>query len=128
MKFFMCKFFKENIYEFGIAVVLIILIVSFLDPFMLWMPSNLAMFVLLAALVTFLLFAVFVWQEKARDEREEYHRMLASRVGWLSGASVVMIGLVVQGLQHNIDSWLVYVLLVMVIAKLATHVYVKMKK
>ncbi|MGB0757398.1 MAG: hypothetical protein ACPGO5_02990 [Patescibacteria group bacterium] len=119
---------KEVLQEISIALVLLILVVMFIDPLMLIMPGELAMFVMLLAAILFLVFAMFVWKERALDEREEYHRMIASRIGWLTGATLLMIGLLVQGLKHDVDPWLVIALSGMVIAKVFARMYGRLKK
>ena len=119
---------RELASEVFLTVLLIVLIGSFLDPFHLWMPGKMAMVAMFGAVIVYLLFASFIWKERARDEREEMHRSMAGRMAWLAGASVLMLGLVVQGVNYAIDPWLVYALLAMVLAKVGAGVYSKYKQ
>lgn len=85
------------------------------------------MMVAVFAIVIFAIFAVFVWKEKNGDERENLHRALAARFGFLAGAGVLVLGIVTQGLRHQLDYWLVWALLIMVLAKVAGIIYTKHK-
>lgn len=118
---------KEIINEIILAVVLILLIIGFLDPFHYWMPGEFAMWLLFVVLVVFFIFAAFIWKEKANDEREELHLLRAGRWSWLVGSGFIMIGIVVQEIRHELDPWLVYALLAMIITKLASLIYLKNK-
>ncbi|MFA6466990.1 MAG: hypothetical protein WCV71_03965 [Patescibacteria group bacterium] len=113
------KIFKEII----ISLVLVVLIISFLDPFMLWMPSQILMMVLFGLVVVYIIYTVFLWREQAKDEREELHRLLASRYSWLAGSIVLIAAVIVQGLKHDIDPWILYSLLVMVLVKTISRIY-----
>lgn len=83
----------------------------------------LAMVLLAALFVAFCIFAAFMLREQAVDEREEQHRSFAGRTAFLTGASLLLIGIVVEDLQHNLDPWLIIVLSGMIIAKLAARLY-----
>jgi hypothetical protein len=109
--------------EFVISAVLIVLTVLFLDPFMIWMPDSAVYALIVALLVIFAVFAGFVWREKARDERDELHRMIAGRVGYLAGAGVIVLGVIYQTLFTHPDPWLILALLGMVFGKLASVYY-----
>ncbi len=118
------KFF----YEVLVSVVLIVLVTLFLDPFMLWMPASMVQLMLVAVIVLFALFSVFVWRENAGDEREQFHKMMADRIGYLAGASLLVAGIVYQTfVDHAVDSWLISSLVLMVIAKLIALCYGRFK-
>lgn len=106
------------------AVILIILAVLFLDPYMLLMLEERTMYVVLALLVVFTLFAGFVWKESARDEREAVHRMASARLAFLVGAGVLTIGIVTESLmRHHVDEWLIVSLVAMVVVKIISTAY-----
>jgi hypothetical protein len=65
----------------------------------------------------------FVVNEKIDDERDAIHRMGAGRMSYLSGITVLMIALVVEGFGHRIDPWISIALGVMVIVKLGSRLY-----
>ncbi|MBI4090687.1 MAG: hypothetical protein HY422_01560 [Candidatus Komeilibacteria bacterium] len=121
------------------SIAFIILLAAFLDPFGRYMPSEAAMMQMLALLVIFAVFAVFVWKEKARDEREALHALLAGRIAFLVGAGVLVIGVIVQSLDHavdpvragvsnGVDSWLVHALGAMILAKMLGRIYAQRRQ
>lgn len=109
--------------EVVIALTLVILAILLLNPFHFWMPDMVLMAMLALVLVVFSLFASFILRESARDERDSLHRMLAGRVAFLSGASVLMLGIVYQAYGHVLDVWLVIALIAMIVAKIAARLY-----
>lgn len=116
---------KNNYYiiETVIAVVLIGLAVALLNPFGWWMPDMLAKMIMVGLLIIFAVLVGFVWGEKARDEREMLHTMIAGRFAFLVGVAVLIAGIVVQNFNHAIDPWLVGALGTMVLAKVFGLVY-----
>lgn len=106
-----------------VAGILVVLLVSLCDPFMLLMPSALQMIALLAATVLAVVWAGFVVSEHSHDERELVHRMHAGHIAYLSGIAVLTLALLVQGFAHAIDPWILTTLGVMVVAKIAARLY-----
>lgn len=86
------------------------------------------MMLAVSAIVLFAFFAIFIWREKDGDERENLHRALAGRFAYLTGAGVLVLGIVIQLLRHQLDYWLVWALLIMVLAKIVGIVYTRFKK
>jgi phosphatidylglycerophosphate synthase len=109
--------------EIAVSLILIALTVLLLNPFHFWMPDMIVMIMLILTLVVFALFATFVLQEKTQDERDVAHRMLSGRVAFLTGSALLTLGIVVQALQHNVDIWLVVILVAMVLSKIITRIY-----
>ena len=118
---------NQFITEMIISAVLIVLVVALLNPFGWWMPDMMAMTIMLVLIVVFAVFASFVWQEKARDERELLHKMVAGRLAFLVGSAVLVIGIVVESFSHEIDQWLVVTLTAMILAKLFGLIYSRTK-
>jgi len=116
---------KQNkvINEISISIVLVLLVVLFLDPFMLWMPDTLIYMLVAALVVLFVVFAGFVWRERVLDEREQLHKMVAGRIGYLVGTGVLVLGVVVQTAVSHPDPWLVVALGAMVLGKLIGLLY-----
>lgn len=115
---------KNNfIKEIIISLVLIILAILLLNPFYFWMPTMIHMTMLALTLVIFAFFAIFILREKVQDERDAVHRMLSGRVAFLTGSTLLTIGIVIQSLQGAVDVWLVVVLVAMVLSKLVTRMY-----
>ena len=105
------------------SCVLVCLVILVLNPFHFWMPMPLQMMVLGATIAAFGVVAGFVVRERAGDERDVAHRMRAGRVAFLAGTAVLVIGIIVQSFTHQVDSWLVGALAVMLIAKMLFRVY-----
>ena len=110
--------------EIIVAVVFIILILLFLNPFGLWMPDMLVYMMIAGVAILFALFAGFVWKEKACDEREQLHKMIASRLAYLVGVGVLVLGIAVQGFTvAHVDPWLLIALLAMILGKIIGFFY-----
>ena len=114
---------KNNIIESIISVVIMLLAVALADILPFWMPNAVHMMLLALLIVAFALFAIFFWQEKPRDEREELHRSFAGRIAFLVGGAVLTAGIVIQSYSHSLDLWLIYALVSMVVAKLLAGAY-----
>ena len=115
--------YKQNIQETVVSVVFILLLLLFLNPFDLWMPDMLVYMMTGGLVVLFALFASFIWKEGARDEREQLHKMIAGRVGYLAGMAVLVLGVVWESMMAHVDPWLIAVLGAMIIGKIAGHIY-----
>ncbi len=113
---------KNKAFHIFVAIVLVVLLalLSDLTP---WMPPMAAMMALLAVAVLLAVFAGLVLHENGGDEREVIHRMNAGRVAYLSGIGTLTLALIVQGLAHTIDPWILVALGVMVLAKIGSRFY-----
>jgi len=109
--------------EIIIALVFLVLMFLCLDPFNWLMPSMAQMLFLVLLVIVFAILSVFVWREGKGDEREMMHRMLAGRIAFLAGMTVLIIAIVIQSLAHQLDHWLIITLGVMVIAKVIGLLY-----
>jgi hypothetical protein len=116
---------KESISIKELVVVSALLIVFFalLNPFSWWMPSMMLAGLLIIALVVFGLFAAFAVKEKARDEREAQHRVVAGRAAFIVGTGVLALGMIAQSVHHQVDAWLFVAFIAMIVAKLITRSY-----
>ena len=115
---------KDTQNEIIVAVVLILLILLFLNPFGLWMPDTLVYMLIAGVVVLFALFAGFVWKERARDEREQLHKMIAGRLAYLAGMGVLVLGVAVQGFTlPHVDPWLLFALFAMILGKIFGFFY-----
>lgn len=109
--------------ETGISIILVILLFIFLNPFDLLMPPPFLSMLVIILIAVFGIFAALIWKERARDEREGLHRMLAGRFAFLAGSGILVLGIIVQSLHHSIDPWLIYALVIMIIAKIIGLLY-----
>lgn len=106
-----------------VAAVLAFFLLTLADLVPFWMPMMGELLALLVVVILLLVWAGFVLQETAHDEREVLLKMKSGRVAYLSGLGVLMVALVVQGMSHDIDPWIAVALAVMVVAKLFTRLY-----
>jgi putative flippase GtrA len=113
--------------ELIVSIVLVVLLSLCANPFGLWMPDAVVTMIIVGLVVAFGIFSSFIWRETAADERESLHRMLAGRLAFLVGAGVLLLGIIVQSLNHNVDSWLVYSLVAMIFAKTGGFIYSRRK-
>ena len=110
--------------EFAIAAGLLIILGLFLNPFDLYMSDKTSMTVLGIFLILYLLFVVYLWRERARDEREAFHALRTGRLSFFVGSAVLTLGIAYQMFTiHMVEPWLVYTLGAMVLAKVAGSIW-----
>lgn len=83
-----------------------------------FMPMSMTATLLVSLVMTFLVFVGLVWREQASDERDATHMAKAGRWSFFAGATIIVIGIAVQAINHEIDPWLLYALSGMVLTKL----------
>jgi len=115
----------KNITNITLPIILIGALILLANPYMFWMPSTMHMIVLAAFIIAFALFAVFIWREKAADERERLHRFIIGRYAFLAITTILVIGIIIQTLNHKLDIWLVSALVVGILAKVVGGIYTK---
>lgn len=99
----------------GILLICLLLSSNFLSTIM---PSSVVMIAIAVFVAAFSLFAVFIWRENPRDEREAHILLSSDRFGFLAGAVFLSIALVVQSLRHESTNLLALALGAMILAKL----------
>ena len=116
--------FKENFSEILIAALLIVFAGLFINPY--WMPRGLVSTLLIVFTGLFISFVIFIWREKRGDERENYLRNIAGRIGYLMSALVLVIGIIYEILAHQmVNKWLITALIVMIVAKTLGFMWAK---
>ncbi len=120
----MKSFTKEII----ITLILLILLFALINPLGTFMPTPTEMLILALLVVVFIIFGIFIWKEHALDEREQLHRMQADRIAFLVGASILLLGIIIQAFMHALNPWLPIALGAMIIAKVATRLYIEYRK
>jgi peptidoglycan/LPS O-acetylase OafA/YrhL len=105
------------------ALVILAIALIFLNPGHLAMPDNMVTMLVVGMVVAFLSFAALLLREKSNDEREQAHILMAGRISYLVGVGTLICGIIVQSLKHEIDSWLVVSLCMMVFSKLVSRIY-----
>jgi hypothetical protein len=105
------------------AVVILGIAILFLNPGHLSMPESMQSMLIIGIILAFLIFAAFILREKSSDERESMHILTAGRISYLVGVGALILGIIVQALEHEIDPWLVFALCAMVFSKLLSRIY-----
>lgn len=100
-----------------LALTLIILTFLLTDPVDLVMPTPIQMTILALVVLLYVLFVGMIFREKPRDEREVALLAQSSRVAFLTGTAVLVVGIISQLLRHDLDNWLIWTLSSMVLAK-----------
>ena len=119
---------KNFIPEILVSVILIIVLTLFLKPIGGSMPPKTLMTATTVFAVVYILFVSFIWRERARDEREQIHKMQAGRFAYIAGSAVMVVGIVVQSFHHTVDAWLVYALGAMILAKILGLIYGRIRQ
>lgn len=114
--------------EILVSVLLMLLTVLLLNPFEFWMPPMLVSAMLTLLVASFSLLATFIMKEVVVDEREAGHRMIAGRVAFLIGSAILILGIVIQSLSHDVDFWLVITLVFMIIGKFGSLFYLDKRR
>lgn len=109
--------------ELTLSVILVILLVLFLNPLDFLMPSPFVMMLIIFLIALFGIFTAVIWREKPKDEREGFHGMYAGRLAFLTGSTILVIGIIMQELRHVTDPWLIFALVGMIIAKIVGFLY-----
>lgn len=117
--------FTKN--EAIISIVLIALLILLVSPMEFLMPTTIGMMLVISLIIVFAAYATFIWKENSRDERENLHRLHAGRIAYLSGSGVLVMGIVLQSINHDIDPWLIFTLMVMILSKLLVHIVNNLK-
>jgi len=113
----------NKIIQISVAVLLAFLLLVLADLVPFWMPMMGEMIALMLVVVLLVVWAGFVMQEQAHDEREVLLKMKSGRIAYLSGLGMLLIALLVQGFAHDIDPWIAITLAVMVVVKLLARLY-----
>lgn len=109
--------------ELTASAILVVILFLFIAPTSLSMPASLGPMLAIFLILAFLFFASLIWKEKSADERENLHRLNAGRVSFLFGSSVLVLGILSQSLTHNVDPWLIYTLVIMILVKIISRIY-----
>lgn len=103
--------------EIVTSVMLFLLLIVLMDPLHSFMLTSMQMVVLCICIVVFGIYGVFIMRSHPRDEREQFHAFFAARLSHLVGATILLIGITIEKIQHRSPGWLLLALAGMVIAK-----------
>ena len=104
--------------EVIISLLLLILLVALLNPFGFWMPDEVLYLTVGGVFILVAIYSGLVWRESSADEREQLHKTIAGRFGYLAGLFILLIGIIVQSIDSHPDRWLITAIAVMVLAKI----------
>ncbi len=113
------KYLNETI----ISTLLIGLLLVFINPLGLLMPTTLVSMLIILFLIFFGLFTALIWKEKAKDEREKVHKFFAGHLAFLAGSLTLVLIIAYQEFIHDLDPFLVYILIIMLIFKILGRIY-----
>ena len=114
----MKKLFTGNRSDLIIGLLVIACLFLSSNIFSSFMPSSIVMLAIAIFVAAFSLFTILIWRENPRDEREAHLLLTSDRFGFLAGAIVLSIGLVVASLRHQSTSLLAVALTAMIIGKI----------
>ena len=114
---------KQTLPEVIITITLLALLILLLNPFDFWMPSMMLNGLILSLLIFAGIFVGIVWKEKPKDEREALHKHHAGSLGYLVGIGILTIAIIVQSIEHTLDTWLLIAFAGMIITKTITRIY-----
>lgn len=109
------------------TIFIVCIALLFLNPTHLTMPDSFNTMLMLGVIIAFLFFAGIVWKEKAEDERDQVHIIHAGRLSYIIGVGLVVIGILLQAVKHEVDAWLVITLCGMVLSKFLSRLYFRLK-
>lgn len=106
-----------------LAVILTAGILYSLSSLHLWMPETIPTMVVLGLIILIGVTVSFILKERGEDEREITHSLFSGKVAFLSGTSVLLVGIIKEITTRNVDFWLVAAFITMVLAKILALIY-----
>ena len=113
--------------EIYLSAILILLLITCVNPLEAMMPIFWDRTVIVLLIVVYGLYAGIVYREAARDERERLHVARAERIGFLTGATLVLVFIVFETFFTSVEKALVFVLGGMVLAKMIALIVLKIR-
>ena len=110
--------------HFILPIIVAALALAFLDPFDVLMPGMVAELVLGLLVLTTVVYSALIYKERVKDEREVHIRAYAHRVTYLVsiGGLVAIIAYYLLTKGHVYPE-IIYLLIIIVATKTATHWY-----
>lgn len=110
--------------ELILSLLLLACAALYLNPMHVYMFTQIQKYILGVLVFVVAFFTAFVVHETSLDERERMHMDIAGRVGYTFGIMMLTIKILVDNsLAKEIDSWIVFTLLVMVLSKVVARVW-----
>lgn len=102
---------------------IIALLVFFINPLNLLMPQPLHPFMTPFLVVLFIIFAGLLWKETPGDEREQLHKLIASRFAYFAVIATLIVGVIFQSFKGEVDPFLIIGICIALLAKILGLVY-----
>ena len=74
-------------------------------------------------IVLFIIFSGFLWKEVPGDEREQFHKFIASRFAYFAVITTLIVGIVVQSFNGKVDPFLIIGICIALLAKIFGLIY-----
>ncbi|MBI5613382.1 hypothetical protein HY947_00490 [Candidatus Gottesmanbacteria bacterium] len=119
---------KNNyIGEIIISLALVGLLVFFVNPVDILMPQPLHPFMVPFLVVLFIFFTGLLWKESPGDEREQLHKLIASRFAYFASIAILIFGVILQSFKGEVDPFLILGICIALLAKIIGRIYGYMK-
>ncbi len=118
---------KPQLSELLLGSAIVVALALLINPFNILMTSAFTLTLIMVLAVAIIAFAVFVWREQPRDEREALYGLKVGRISYFTSGAVLVVAIIVQAFQHMLDLWLALALGVMVVTKLVVSAWFRQK-
>ena len=109
--------------EIVISLALIGILVFFINPFSLLMPQPLHPFMAPFLAALFIIFTGLLWKETSGDEREQSHKIIASRFAYVAVIATLILGVIFQSFKGEVDPFLIIGICIALLAKILGLLY-----
>ena len=113
--------------EIIISVVLIGVLLFFIQPVYHMMPNVMYPLMSPLLIIIFIILAATLWKEAPGDEREQLHKLIASRIAYFAAIATLVVAITLETSQGRLDPWLVISACVLLLAKITGVIYTKLK-
>ena len=117
---------KENS-EILVSVVLLLLLVTCIDPFHSFMPLMWEKTLVVLFIALYGLYVGIVFRERAKDERERIHLAWAERCGFLVGTGLLVLFIILDIFRITSEKALIFVLGGMVLTKVIVLFFLRQR-
>jgi len=114
--------------EIILAVTIGIILLFISNPFKMSMKGEVYMVSLSLFGIFILVSAILFLKFKVKDERDYLNKMIASRISFIITYLLLSLAIIIQGLSHSLDYWIIYIFSVMLFIKLVVLIYLQRKK
>ena len=120
---------KSNlVFQMVATAAFIVASLLLLNPMDFWMGTMAQITALGGVVVACGALLIFILKERAEDERDDVHRMLAGRYAFFAGSLALLIGIILQSESGHLDPWLMIALIAMVVVKIGTRMWTEWYK